>query len=173
MIIKRVNEIDAGYEKSIKDLLDLSYEGDFSPQDWEHTIGGQYFIGFLDDLIIAHGSVVSRKVFIDEQAVTVGYVEAIAVLPSYWQKGFGTQLMKEVTQFCLENYELSMLSTDENYFYERLGWKRFEGESFARSGDLEVRTLEEDEGLMLLPGNASQIGVIRRAVCESRSGDDW
>jgi len=173
MIIKRVHEISSENEKSIKALLDLAYEGDFSPQDWEHTFGGQYFIGFLDDMIIAHGSVVSRKMVIDDQAVNVGYVEAIAVLPSHWRKGFGTQLMKEISQFCQENYELSMLSTDENYFYERLGWKRFQGESFARSGDLEVRTLEEDEGLMLSPGKKSQIRVIRRAVCESRSGDDW
>ena len=85
MIIKRVREINADNEKSIRALLDLAYEDDFSPQDWQHTFGGQYFIGFLDDMIIAHGSVVSRKMVIDEQAVTVGYVEAIAVLPSLWR----------------------------------------------------------------------------------------
>jgi len=173
MIIKRVNKIEEGSEKSIRALLELAYEGDFSPEDWEHTFGGQYFIGSLDDKIIAHGSVVSRKMITDDHVVTVGYVEAIAVLPSYWRKGFGTQLMKEITQYCQENYEFSMLSTDENHFYERLGWLKFLGESFVRDGDKEIRTEGEDEGLMLLPGKKSQISLIRRVVCESRSGDDW
>ena len=173
MIINQVNEVSSKTESSIRALLDLAYEGDFSPEDWEHTFGGQYFIGFLDETVIAHGSVVPRNMFIDGKSLTVGYVEAIAVLPSHWRQGFGTQLMHQITRFCQDNYELSMLSTDENQFYKGLGWKQFQGESFARTSDLEVRTLEEDEDLMLLHGKNSQIREIRRAVCESRSGDDW
>ena len=42
-----------------------------------------------------------------------------------------------------------------------------------RNGDLEERSTEEDEGLMVLNGKDSQIGKIRRAVCEMRSGDSW
>ena len=173
MIVNQVNEVSSKTESSIRALLDLAFEGDFSPEDWEHTFGGQYFIGLLEETIIAHGSVVPRNMFIDGQAITVGYVEAIAVLPSHWRQGFGTQLMQQITQFCQDNYELSMLSTDENQFYERLGWRQFKGESFVRSENSEVRTSDEDAGLMLLPGKKSQIILIRRVVCESRSGDDW
>ena len=173
MIIKEVVDVDSDTELSIRALLDLAYEGDFSFEDWEHTFGGKYFIGYLGDAIISHGSVVPRNMFIDGEAMTVGYVEAIAVLPSHWRQGFGTQLMQQITKFCQDNYELSMLSTDENQFYKRLGWCQFQGESFARTGDLEVRTFEEDEGLMLLHGRGSQIREIQRTVCESRSGDDW
>jgi aminoglycoside 2'-N-acetyltransferase I len=173
MIIKEVVDVDSDTEISIRALLDLAYEGDFSYEDWEHTFGGRHFIGFLDDTIIAHGSVVPRNIFIDGKSLTVGYVEAIAVLPSHWRQGFGSQLMQQITKFCQDNYELSMLSTDEDQFYKRLGWKQFQGESFVKNGDSEVRTAEEDEGLMFLTGKSSQIREIRRAVCESRSGDDW
>ena len=173
MILELVDQVNPETESRIRTLLDLAYEGDFSSEDWEHTFGGKYFIGYLGDAIIAHGSVVPRNMFIDGEAMTVGYVEAIAVLPSHWQQGFGTQLMQQITKFCKDNYELSMLSTDENQFYKRLGWCQFQGESFARTGELEVRTFEEDEGLMLLHGRNSQIREIQRAVCESRSGDDW
>lgn len=173
MIIKEVVDVDSDTELSIRALLDLAYEGDFSSEDWEHTFGGKYFIGYLGDTIIAHGSVVPRNMFIDGEAMTVGYVEAIAVLPSHWRQGFGTQLMQQITKFCQDTYGLSMLSTDENQFYKRLGWRQFQGESFARTGDLEVPTFEEDEGLMLHYGKGSQVRQIQRAVCESRSGDDW
>jgi GNAT superfamily N-acetyltransferase len=100
-------------------------------------------------------------------------VEAVAVLPAYWRQGFGTQLMKQITQFCYDNYEISMLSTDEKHFYKKLGWRQFQGESFVRNGESEIRTVEEDEGLMLLPGKNCGTNEIRRAICEPRSGDDW
>ena len=173
MIIDLVDQVNPETESCIRTLLDLAYEGDFSSEDWEHTFGGKYFIGYLGDTIIAHGSVVPRSMFIDGEAITVGYVEAIAVLPSHWRQGFGTQLMKEVTQFCHNNYEISMLSTDENQFYQRIGWLQFQGESFVKNSDTEVRTAEEDEGLMFLPGNKSGITQIQRAVCDARGGDSW
>jgi len=173
MIIKQVTDVDSKSASSIRSLLELAYDGDFSAEDWEHTLGGQYFIGFLDETIIAHGSVISRSIYINEKALIVGYVEAIAVLPSYWRQGFGTQLMKHITQFCYNNYELSMLSTDEKTFYEKLGWLQFQGESFVRNGKFEVRTVEEDDGLMLYFGKNCGLGEIQRAVCQPRSGDDW
>jgi aminoglycoside 2'-N-acetyltransferase I len=173
MIVKQVVGVDSETESSIRALLDLAYEGDFTDEDWEHTFGGQYFIGFLGGAIMAHGSVVPRNMFIDGKSVTTGYVEAIAVSPTHWRQGFGTQLMTQVTVFCQDHYELSMLSTDENHFYERIGWLQFLGESFTRNGDYEVRTAEEDEGLMFLPGKKSDITQIRRAVCDARSGDAW
>jgi hypothetical protein len=66
-----------------------------------------------------------------------------------------------------------MLSTDEKQFYKRLGWLQFSGESFVRKGSSEVRTTEEDDGLMLLFGKNSKAIEIRSAICHSRSGDDW
>ncbi len=173
MIIKQVNDVSSRTISSIRSLLELAYEGDFSSEDWEHTFGGQYFIGLLDNIIIAHGSVVPRNMFINGQEITVGYVEAIAVLPAYWRQGFGTQLMTQITQFCHKTYELSMLSTDEKKFYEKLGWRQFLGESFVRNGDSVVRTAEEDYGLMLLSGKNCGTSEIRRAICQPRIGDDW
>jgi aminoglycoside 2'-N-acetyltransferase I len=173
MIIKKVIDLNSELESSIRELLNLAYEGDFSADDWEHTFGGQYFIGFLGNAIIAHGAVVPRPISIEGAGLTVGYVEAIAVLPSHWRKGFGTQLMKEITQFCQDKYQVSMLSTDENQFYERIGWLRFQGESYMRSLDSEVRTEDEDDGLMFLPGKKSELTQILRAVCDERRGDCW
>jgi aminoglycoside 2'-N-acetyltransferase I len=48
----------------IAKLLEDSYEGDFSEQDWQHTFGGARFVGTLDDQIVAHAAVVPREVWI-------------------------------------------------------------------------------------------------------------
>ena len=70
--------------------------------------------------------------------------------------------MKHIAQFCYNNYELSMLSTDEKTFYEKLGWQQFRGESFMKNGKFEVRTIEEDNGQMLFFGKNCGLGEIRR-----------
>jgi len=44
---------------------------------------------------------------------------------------------------------------------------------FVRNGKLEVRTVKEDDGLMLFFGKNCGVGEIQRAVCQPRSGDDW
>ena len=134
MIIRQFIDVDSKTASSIRSLIKLEYDGDFSSKDWEHTFGGQYFIGLLDNIIVARGTIVPRNVLINGQSITVGQVEAIAVLPAYWRQGFGTQLMTQITQFCHDNYELSMLSTDAKQFYEKLGWRQILGESFVRNG---------------------------------------
>ena len=48
MIIWQLIIIDSNTESLINALLDLAYEGDFSPEDREHTFGGQCFIGYID-----------------------------------------------------------------------------------------------------------------------------
>jgi len=173
MIIKQVIDGDSNSASSIRFLLELACDGDFRAEDWKHTLGGQYFIGFLDETIIAQGSVIWRSIYSHERALTVGYVEAIAVLPSYWRQGFGTQLMERISLFYYSNYELSMLSTDEKTFYEKLGRQQFRGESFVRNGKFDVRTVEEDDGLMLFFGKNCGLGEIQRAVCRPPSGDEW
>jgi aminoglycoside 2'-N-acetyltransferase I len=173
VIIKELVELDPQIESSIQEMLDLAYNGDFSSEDWGHASGGLYFVGYLEETIVAHGSVVPREMLIDGRRLTVGYVEAVAVLPAYSGQGLGSLLMRRITEFCRENYALSMLSTDEKRFYERHGWRQFNGESFIAFEAEVVRSADEDEGLMFLPSEKNEEVDIRRATCQARSGDSW
>ena len=173
MQVKIEVDLSPGTTASLRKLLDLAFEGDFSEEDWEHALGGVHFIGFLGETIIAHGAIVPRSMAINGERVTVGYVEAIAVLPMHWHKGYGTLLMEQITQFCLLNYELSMLSTDEQTFYLQLGWHQFLGESFVNNANIEERSEEEDAGLMFLNSKEFEGREIQRVVCDSRVGDSW
>ena len=171
--VKRLDEIDLEIESRLVKMLDAAFEGDFSDEDWKHTFGGYRFLGLLEGELIAHGAIVPRKIFFDSQHLTVGYVEGVAVDPRYWRNGYGSSLMAAITKVCRENFEISMLSTDEKAFYTKHGWRDFQGESFVLVQGTEVRSEEEDEGLMYLLGNSTSVKRPRKVVCESRDGDSW
>lgn len=160
-------------ESEILNLLKDAFEGDFSEEDWQHSLGGVRLIGFMNEEIVAHGAVVPRAVRIDDVEEIIGYVEAIAVDPRFWRQGIGTALMEEITKICKSQYQFSMLSTGEKDFYRRSGWVDFKGESYVDLGEKVVRSEEEDEGLMYL-GVGKYLNVSPlKVVCKSRSGDSW
>jgi aminoglycoside 2'-N-acetyltransferase I len=157
----------------ISALLDLAYEGDFSAEDWDHSLGGSRFLGYLDSELIAHGVIVTRRIWLNEIEYQVGYLEAIAVLPKYQRHGYGSKLLTRLTEYAKANYSVSMLSTDEKEFYRRFGWLDFSGESYVLTNGELVRSADEDAGLMWLPGANSDLVELTKAVCEARSGDAW
>jgi len=166
-------EPDSRLTQQIKNLLNRAFEGDFSTEDWEHTLGGVRFLGWIDGDLVAHGAISTRNIWLNELPTQIGYVEAIAVEPEHWGRGYGAQLMEKLSEKALDLYQISMLSTDEKGFYKRIGWMDFQGESFVKIGTEEIRTADEDAGLMLLSRDLKGLEKIVKAVCESRSGDAW
>lgn len=167
------SELKPELKKDLLTLLHEAFEGDFSEEDWQHTFGGTRFLGFLDNNLVAHGAVVERLMRINSVEMQVGYVEGVAVSPEHWHKGFGSLLMSEITSFCKSKLIISMLSTDEHLFYSKHGWQRFDGESYVLVDEIEVRSEDEDAGLMYLLGLNEGIQAPRKAVCSSRDGDAW
>ena len=165
-------DLDHLAEVNLRALLDDAFEGDFSQEDWEHTNGGLRFLGYLGAELVAHGSVIKRNVRIDGEDQKIGYVEGLAVVPLYWRRGFGSKLMAEISSYCKTEFRISMLSTGEKDFYRKLGWLDFEGDSYVFRNGVEVRTADEDEGLMYLPKSVSSLGLAK-VVCDAREGDDW
>lgn len=173
--ISRVSDEDlnSAISFSLQNLLNGAFEGDFSKEDWEHTFGGIRFLGYFQDELIAHGAVVPRKIHVDGQLLLVGYVEGIAVVPTYRRQGFGSSLMGEISKTCRSEFEISMLSTDEKVFYKRHGWLDFEGSSYVAKDGAVIRTDDEDEGLMYLPGLRRDKAGPKEIICQSRNGDAW
>ncbi len=157
----------------ILNLLILAFDGDFSDGDWRNSCGGVRIIGCVDGEIVAHAAIVSRKILVNAAEVNVGYVEGLAVHPSFQGLGFGKHLVQKVTDLCLANHALSLLSTDEHALYESVGWQKFRGESFVCEESGLVRTPEEDRGLMFLAplGNADLDPHV--LVCFDREGEPW
>jgi aminoglycoside 2'-N-acetyltransferase I len=158
----------------LRSLFDDAFEGDFSDDDWEHTIGGVHVAVLEGGSILSHGSVVPRTIWIDDRPFAAGYVEGVATLARSQRKGLGSLVMSEIGQIIEETHELGVLSTGSPSFYQRLGWEMWEGPTWVRTPIGSVRTRDDDGGIMILRTSSTGDLLPGAAIaCEERRGDDW
>jgi aminoglycoside 2'-N-acetyltransferase I len=171
------HELTAWEIRAIRELLRAAFpSGDeaFTEDDWQHAIGGLHFVLELDGKILAHASVVERELHVGGRPVRTAYVEAVATDPDQQGRGLGTRVMREVTSYIQERFELGALGTGSHYFYERLGWLRWRGPTSVRTDDGTHRTPDEDGYILVLPTASSpHLDLTAPITCESRPGDVW
>lgn len=157
-------------------LLYLAFDGGFDSDDWDHTLGGQHFLGLHGETIVAHASVVPRELRVGERAVQTGYVEGVAVAEERRRLGHGISVMSELAEFLALRYELGALSAAEHNhsFYHRLGWQLWRGPTAVLVQGQAKPTPEEDGGVMVLetPGTG-QLDLDATLTCDWRAGDVW
>lgn len=162
----------------IRALMDLGWpdpEEAFADEDWEHALGGLHaFVRDPSGRIVAHGSVVPRTLWIGEQPVATGYVEAVATHPDHRRRGLGSAVMEALDAAITERDELGCLGTGEDRFYARLGWERWAGTLWVRRPGGDERSPEEEGYVWVLrtPRSPAFTGT-EPLTCEERSGDDW
>jgi aminoglycoside 2'-N-acetyltransferase I len=156
----------------LREFLDEAFDYDFTDEDFAHSMGGTHFAVVHNGRLIAHASVVLRRLSFGGQVFDAGYVEALAVALPWRGRGVGSKLLSELTAFCQENFAVSMLSTGSHGFYERHGWRRMRAESYFYNGTFSVRTSEEDETLMVL-SELDEVLSAKKVVCDFRDGDVW
>lgn len=165
----QVDELSA-----IRALMDRAFGGDFTDYDWEHSVGGLHVVAVDGNAVVAHASVVRRRLDVGGRSFDTGYVEAVATAPDQQGLGFGTAVMRRAADLIPAHHELGALSTGEHHFYQRLGWERWMGPTFVRDGNELIRTPDEDDGIMVLRfGSSAGLDLGDPIVCEARSGDDW
>jgi len=166
---------DAADRTAIRALLDASFAGDFSDDDWAHALGGTHAIVAADGAIVAHASVVPRLLEVDGFRLRVGYVEAVAVHPARQGTGLGTAVMRALAKVIAQEYAIGALSSGEWHFYERLGWERWQGPTWVRHADgRRERTPDDDDGLMILrTPSARPLDLSASLTCDARQGDPW
>jgi aminoglycoside 2'-N-acetyltransferase I len=175
----RTHELPSRQLSEIRALLDAAFldhpDGEFTDDDWGHTIGGLHVVVLENDLVVAHASVVPRVIEVGGVPFRTGYVEGVATLPDRRGQGLGTLAMQSITQRIRAAEELGVLGTGAYRFYERLGWERWQGPSFVRHTDGSVgRTPGDDDGLMVLrAGPSAGIDLASSITCHDRPGDCW
>lgn len=171
--IARTSELSEHRLAEIRALLLDAFEGEFSEDDWHHTLGGCHVI-VSDDRALAHAAVVARTLQVGEVFLLAGYVEGVATASARQGEGLGAQVMQRVGQLLRSEFELGALSTSQHAFYERSGWERWQGPTFVRHGEELFRTVDEDDGIMVLRFGATLgLDLGQQICCESREGDDW
>ncbi|MFE9927599.1 GNAT family N-acetyltransferase [Streptomyces sp. NPDC005533] len=161
--------------REVRALLDEAFEGDFGEEDFEHALGGMHvLVRDADGLLVAHGSVVQRRVVHRGRALRTGYVEAVAVRAGSRRRGLGGQVVAELERVVARAYVLGALSASEAGagLYLARGWSVWPGRIGALSPHGPV-PLPEEEGSTYVwaPPGGIRLDPAGRLDFDWRDGD--
>jgi aminoglycoside 2'-N-acetyltransferase I len=159
---------------AIQALMRVSFDGDFSDDDWAHTIGGRHFFIEHSGVVVSHASVVPRVLEVSSQPFETGYVEGVATHPEHRRKGLASAVISAASAHVRATYEFGGLGTDVFGLYEPFGWERWRGATFVRRETGLFHSEDEDGYVMVLRfGPSLEVNLSDPISCEPRSGDDW
>jgi aminoglycoside 2'-N-acetyltransferase I len=160
----------------IRSLMHAAFDGDFADEDLEHGLGGIHALvrDPGDDALIAHGSVVMRRMLHGGRALRCGYVEAVAVRADRRRAGLGGLVMDELEAVIRGAYDLGALgaSDDGEALYLARGWQRWRGTTSVVAPDGLRRCPEEEGSVFVLPVEAP-LDLDADIACDWRDGDVW
>jgi aminoglycoside 2'-N-acetyltransferase I len=167
-------DLDAATLAAARTLMDAVFEGDFDDHDWEHGLGGMHALLWDGEELVAHASVVQRRLLHGGRALRAGYVEAVGVRADRQRRGHGARVMDPIERIIRGAYDLGALgATDAGEpFYVARGWQRWEGPTAALRPDGIVRTEDADGGVYVLPVTVP-LDLAGRLIADWRDGDVW
>lgn len=167
-------DLDDDTRQRICRLVTDAFAGDFSATDWEHALGGMHALIWHHGAIIAHASVVQRRLIYQDRALRCGYVEGVAVREDWRGQGLVTALLDGVEQVMRGAYQLGALSSSPpaRGLYAARGWSPWLGPTSVLSLTGPARTPDDDGTVFVLPVSVSldtSVGL----MCDWRDGDVW
>jgi aminoglycoside 2'-N-acetyltransferase I len=168
-------ETREGARRMVTDAFD---DGDFSDADWEHSLGGMHALVCHHGALIAHGSVVQRRLVHNGHALRCGYLEAVAVRHDWRGLGLAMVVMDALEQVVRGAYHLGALSSspEGRHMYTSRGWLPWRGTTSVLAPTGTVRTPDDDDSLFVLPVAVAadvDLDVTGDIACDWRDGDVW
>ncbi|MFF8593225.1 GNAT family N-acetyltransferase [Streptomyces sp. NPDC015220] len=159
--------------RAVRALLDDAFDGDFSDDDWDHTLGGLHVLAHDGRGLAGHGAVVMRRARHRGRWVRVGYVEGVAVRRDVRRAGLGGRIMDVVEEVVAGAYAFGALSASEDgaRLYEGRGWRAWGGRLRALGPDGAVRLSEEEGSTYLWPAPADAADPGAELLFDWRDGD--
>jgi aminoglycoside 2'-N-acetyltransferase I len=167
-------DLDPGTLTAARALLDEVFAGEMTDADWEHGLGGVHALVWDGRELIAHGSVIQRRLLHRGRALRAGYVEAVAVRADRQGQRHGAAVMGALERVLRGAYDLGALgSTDEGAgFYAGRGWRLWRGPSAALT-PAGIRPTPEDDGCLYVFELAVPLDLDGQLTCDWRDGDVW
>lgn len=168
----RTDELAAEELAQARALMDAAFT-DFGDHDWSHALGGMHALAIEEGRVLAHGSLVSRRLRQGERELSCGYVEAVAVHPDAQRGGLGSAVMAALEDLA-PAYDLLALSASARGvpLYRARGWTLWRGPSSVLTLDGRVPTPDDDGSIYVLAG-ASGVDLDGPITCDWREGDVW
>ncbi|MGW6706083.1 GNAT family N-acetyltransferase, partial [Streptomyces sp. NPDC054956] len=130
VFVRHTSQVHDWELRRVRELLDGAFGGDFGDEDFEHALGGMHVTAYEGEELVAHGSVVQRRVVHAGRALRTGYVEAVAVRADRRRCGLGGVVMESLEGIIARAYLLGALSASEDgaALYAARGWRAWGGE---------------------------------------------
>ncbi|MEU3741035.1 GNAT family N-acetyltransferase [Streptomyces sp. NPDC032198] len=165
-------DLDPAELRAARALMDEAFDGDFSDHDWDHGLGGMHaLVHDGSGLLLAHGSVVQRRILHNGRSLRIGYVEAVAVRPDRQRQGLGGQVMAALEQVIDRAYALGALSASDagQRLYLGRGWREWKG-AVGTLGPEGVVPMPDEEP-PLLWGAGAALDPVHELLIDWRDGD--
>ena len=166
-------DLGASTTSAIRDLMNTVFDG-VSDDTFDNALGGLHALLFEDGELIAHGSVVQRRLLHSGRALRTGYVEGVAVRTDRRRQGHGGTVMAELERVIRAAYHLGALgaSPEGALLYTARGWQQWLGPTSVRTAAGIVRTEDEDGGVYVLDVDLG-FDLFAGLTCDWREGDVW
>jgi aminoglycoside 2'-N-acetyltransferase I len=168
------SDLDRETRRHVCQMVTAAFAGDFTAEDWEHTLGGMHALIWQHGAIIAHAAVIQRRLLYGGDALRCGYVEGVAVREDCRGQGLVHALLDGVEQVIRGAYQVGAASASEaaRGVYAARGWLRWRGPTSVLAPTGPVRTPDDDGGVYVLPVGIS-LDTSAALACDWRAGDVW
>jgi aminoglycoside 2'-N-acetyltransferase I len=172
-------DVGAARLTEIRTLLDGAFggraDGPFDDDDWTHSLGGMHVWVETDGEVVAHASVVARRMLHGGRVLRCGYVEAVAVRGDQRRRGLGGVVMSEVERLVRGGYDLGALgaTSDGAPLYRSHGWLPWAGPLSVLTPDGVRATPEEQGTVLVLAVDGIAFDLDGELTCDWREGDVW
>ena len=135
--------------------------------------GGRHFLAYRGRELVSHAVVTTRWVQPEGvRELKTAFVDAVATLPAYQGRGSASAAMRSLASG-IDDYEIACLQTDRPAFYERLGWKLWQGQLAGRSEDGLVPTPDQRGVMVLRLPNTPPIDLDQQLTIECQPHRIW
>jgi aminoglycoside 2'-N-acetyltransferase I len=167
-------DLDNETRQGLRQMVTAAFAGDFTDNDWEHTLGGMHALIWHHGAIIGHAAVVQRRLIYRGIALRCGYVEGVAVREDFRGEGLAIALLDGVEQVIRGAYQLGALSSSvpARRLYTSRGWLPWSGPTSVLAPTGPTRTPEDDGTVFVLPVGIS-LDTSADLMCDWRAGDLW
>lgn len=148
--VRRTRQIDVATRVTIVELCTEAFGKDFSRLFVYLPTDGLHLIAYYSDQIVSHAVVTTRWVQPERLPILrTAYVDAVATLPAYQRRGYGSAVMRELAAH-VTDYDLACLETQSPAFYEQLDWQRWRGPRAGRAPDGQLTPTPDQQNIMVL-----------------------
>lgn len=131
-----------------------------------------HVLAFVQDALVGHALWVTRWLQpAGMPLLRTAYVEAVAVDASLRHRGVGTMVMRQLAR-SIQAYDLGGLSTGSEAFYERLGWRVWQGALSVRTTSGMIATPHDRLMVLALP-RTPKLDLGAPISAEWREGELW